>query len=101
LLSFLPFHPERALDAVGGQVDQIPAEDAVVGLGAGVDAERVADPPFPPDSWMWPWTPRTGRNDSIALWTPVDPTGPRSTSPAEAVGWRVGERSGAVSRPEL
>ena len=33
----------RALDAVRADVDQVAAQDAVVGLAAGVDAERLAD----------------------------------------------------------
>ena len=69
-----------------------------VTLGTGVtDIIRRS----PPDSWMWPWTPSTGRNDSIAFRTPVEPTGPRRTSPADAVGCSVGDSSGAVSSPEL
>src|SRR5690348_9959991 len=54
----------------------------------------------PPDSWMWPWMPRSGWYFSISRRTAVEPTGPRSTSPAETVGRRFSSSSGAVSSPE-
>ena len=38
--------PHGLADAVGGEVHQVAAEHAVVGLGAGVQAEGFADPPF-------------------------------------------------------
>jgi hypothetical protein len=44
----LALHAHRALDAVRADVDQVAAQDAVVGLAAGVDAERAADPALAP-----------------------------------------------------
>ena len=62
----------------------------------------TVEPSFrsPPDSWMCPCTDSSGCRSSITRRTAVEPTGPRSTSPAEIVGRRFSSRIGAVSSPE-
>src|SRR5215831_14324594 len=54
----------------------------------------------PPDSWMWPCRLSSGRTCCTASSTPVEPTGPRIRSPAEAWSLRFSSSTGAVSRPD-